>query len=56
MVSAPMLEVYNRSADTSVEVHINTIAKALGAVLLQKSAAPKHFHPIAYYSKNINSA
>ena len=30
-------------------------AKALGAVLLQKCAAAKHFHPIAYYSKKFNN-
>ena len=56
VVSAPMLEIYNGSADTEVEVHTDTSAKALGAILLQKYTAAKHFHPIAYYSKKFNNA
>ena len=38
-----------------MEVHTDTSAKALGAVLLQKCAAAKYFHPIAYYSKKFNN-
>ena len=46
-----MLEIYDGSADTLVEVHTDASTKALGAVLLQEHIATKHFHPIAYYSK-----
>ena len=51
VVSEPMLEIYNGSANTQVEVHTNASTKVLGAILLQKHAVAKHFHPIAYYSK-----
>ena len=54
MVSAPVLEIDDSSVDTKVEVYTNTSAKVLGAVLLQKYAAAKHFHPIAYYSNKFN--
>ena len=56
MVSAPVLEIYDGNADTKVEVHTDTSAKALGAILLQKCAAAKHFHPVVYYSKKFNNA
>ena len=51
-----MLDIYDGSANTWVGVHIDASAKALGAVLLQKYATAKHFHPIAYYSKKCNNA
>ena len=34
MVSVPVLEIYNGSADTSVEVYTYASAKVLGAILL----------------------
>ena len=56
MVSALVLEIYEISIDIKVKVHTNASAKALGAILLQKPAASKHFHPTAYYIKNLNNA
>ena len=38
-----------------VEAHTDISAKVLGAILLQKCAAAKHIHLIAYYSKKFNS-
>ena len=51
-----MLEVYKGSTNTQVGVYTDASAKALGAVLLQKYAAAKYFHPIAYYNKKFNNA
>ena len=51
-----MLEIYDGSTNTQVEIHIDTSAKVLGAVLLQKHTVAKHFHPVAYYSKKFNNA
>ena len=51
-----MLEIYDSNADTWVEVHTDASTKVLGAILLQKYAAAKHLHPIAYYSKKFNNA
>ena len=34
---------------------LDASAKALGAVLLQKHTAVKHFHPIVHYSKKFNN-
>ena len=56
MVSIPMLEIYNNSVGTQVEVYTNARAKALGAVPPQKYAATKHFCPIEYYGKKFNNA
>ena len=50
-----MLEIYDGSTNTKVEVHTDASAKVLGAVLLQKRAAAKYFHPVAYYSKKYNN-
>ena len=50
-----MLEIYDVSADTKVEVYTDASAKVLGAVVLQKCAATKHFPPIVYYSKKFNN-
>ena len=55
MVSAPMLAIYDSSADTQVEVYTDTSTKALGTVLLQKYAAEKLFQPIVYYKKEFNN-
>ena len=54
MVYVPVLEIYD-SATTKVEVHTDTSAKALGAILLQKYAAAKYFQTISYYSKMFNN-
>ena len=35
MCTAPVLEIYDGHADTMVELHTDTRAKALGTVLLQ---------------------
>ena len=51
-----MLEIYDGSTDTWVEIHNDTSAKALGAVFLQKYAAAKYFHPKMYYFKKFNNA
>ena len=51
-----MLEIYDGSTNTYMEVHTDASTKALGAILLQKNAAVKHFHPIAYYSKKFTNA
>ena len=50
-----MLKIYDGSANTLVEVHTDASTKALGAVFLQKYAAAKQFHPIAYYNKKFNN-
>ena len=55
VVSAPMLEIYDGSTDTWVEVHTDTSIKVLDAILLQKCTAPKHFHPVVYYNKKFNN-
>ena len=55
MVSEPVLKIYDGSAKTQVEVHTDASAKVLGAIFLQKYAAAKHFHPIAYYSKKFKN-
>ena len=39
-----------------MEVCTHASAKAFGARLLQKHAAAKHLHPIAYYSRKVNNA
>ena len=51
VVSVVMVEIYNSSAGTLVEVYTDPSAKELGSLLLQKCAAAKHLYPIAYYSK-----
>ena len=56
VVSAPILEFYESSTNTWVELHTDARVKALGAVILQKKyTVAKHFHPIAYYSKKFNN-
>ena len=55
MVSAPMFENYNSSTDNWAVVHTNASKKVLGAVLLQKYTAAKHFHSIESYSKKFNN-
>ena len=55
MVSAPLLDIYDCSAKTLVEVYTDTRAKVFVDILLQKCAAAKHFHPIVYYSKKFNN-
>ena len=52
---AKILEVYDGSTETQVEVHINASAKAFGAILLQKYAATKCIQPIAYCGKKYNN-
>ena len=54
VVSAPMLEIYNSSTDTKVEVRTNAGAKALSAILLKYIGA-KLFYRLAYYSKKYNN-
>ena len=52
----PMLnKIYDGSTDIYVEAHTDASAKVLGGVILQKCAASKHFHPVAYYSKKFNN-
>ena len=49
MVSAPMPEIHNDTADTWIEKHTDASTKAVSAgnILLWKYAAAKHFHPVA---------
>ena len=54
-MSAPVVVINDGSADTLLEVHTVTSAKAFSAILLQKLAAAKHLHPIAYYIKKFNN-
>ena len=42
--------------DTEYEVHMDTSAKVLGAVLLQKRATEVSFYPVAYFSQKLNNA
>ena len=53
---APVLEIFDDSHDTWHEVYMDTSAKALGAVLLQKHAMETSFHPVAYFSGKLNHA
>ena len=53
---APILEIFDDSHDTQHEVHIDTSAKALGAVILQKYAMEASFHPVPYFSRKLNHA
>ena len=55
-MTAPVLEIFNNSHDREHEVHMDTSAKALGAVLLQKHAIEASFHPVAYFSRKLNHA
>ena len=45
MASVPVLEIYDSSADTYVEVCTDANTKVLDAVLLQKCAAAKNSQP-----------
>ena len=49
-----MHKIYDGTTDT--KVYTNASTKALGAVFLQKYAAAKYFHPIAYYSNKLSNA
>ena len=55
-MTAPMLEIFDDSHDTQPEVHMDAMAKALGAVLLQKRTAEASLHPVAYFSRKFNLA
>ena len=56
VVSTHVLEIYDGSTNTQVEVHIDASTKALSAILLQKLSAIRYFHSIAYYSKKVKNA
>ena len=47
MITESMLEILDNSNNTEYEVHTDTNAKELGAVLLQKHATEASFHPVA---------
>ena len=51
-----MLEIFDNSNDTEHEVHMDTSAKVLGAVLLQKHTTEASFHPVAYFIQKLNNA
>ena len=55
-MTAHMLEIFDNSHDTYYKVHMDASAKALGAVLLLKSAMEASFYPIAYFSRELNHA
>ena len=56
LVSARMVEIYDSSTNTNVEVHTEISTKMLSSVLLQRCSAAKYFQPIAYYSKKFKNA
>ena len=53
---APVPEIFNDSHNTQYEVHMDTSAKALGAVLLQNCTTQASFHPVAYFSRKLKNA
>ena len=55
-MTAPMLEMFDDSHDTQHKVHMDTSAKALGAVLLQTRDTEASFHPVVYFSRKLNHA
>ena len=55
-MTAPMLEIFDNSNNTEYEVQMDTSAKVLGAVLLQKRATEASFHPVVYFSQKLNNA
>ena len=52
-MTEPMLEISENSDDTYHKVHVDTSAKALGAILLYKHAMEASFYPIAYFSRKL---
>ena len=53
ITTAPVLKVMDFHPDTVHEVHTDASGVAIGAVLLQKTAADSSFHPVAYFSKKL---
>ena len=56
ITAAPVLKVMDFHPDTVHEVHTDASGVAIGAVLLQKTAADSSFHPVAYFSKKLKQA
>ena len=51
-----VLEIYDGNTDTMVELHTDTSAKVLDAVLLQRRPEQVSFHPMVCYNRNFNVA
>ena len=54
--TTPILEIYDGSADTVVELYTDASAQALGTVLLEQRPGQPSFHPVVYYSRKFNTA
>ena len=53
---APVLAIFDADPTTVHEVHTDASLKAIGTILLLKCQEDKHFHPVAFFSRKLNSA